>query len=264
MTTHLIRTRGYYATFIQFQLVCNCLQYTITHNIVRRPLNKVNLFFGNWNLFLIDSVGCFVIIVIRLCSTISGATECDTVQHFHWLSFECRDCFTHCSISIFYCNFNCFFPSPSCHMYFTTLLLLDDTRMLEYNWIWLYLFCWSVRFSSVGWSTGKETTSYCKNFMMTNPFNCVHYAYTHMRPFIGNNNWTMWKSACEKQKLRRSKEIDEERRKANSFPQIVALIQLADIIGNFYIFSGWKCVGTSIACIVLWSYNRQSINYKTV
>lgn len=101
MTTHL-STRGYYATFIQFQLVCNCLQYTITHNIVRRPLNKVNLFFGNWNLFLIDSVGCFFIIVIRLCSTISGATECDTVQHFHWLSFECRDCFTHCSISIFF------------------------------------------------------------------------------------------------------------------------------------------------------------------
>lgn len=76
-----------------------------------------------------------------------GATECDTVQHFHWLSFECRDCFTHCSISIFNCFFSFLFLLPLVVFLLHFCSQLGDTPMLEYNWIWLYLFCWSVRFS---------------------------------------------------------------------------------------------------------------------
>lgn len=163
----------------------------------------------------------------------------------------------------FHCNFNCFFPLP------------PVTFILLHFYYWMTLECWSIIEFDCIYSAGRsgsvqsvDRPARKRRVIVKISWWQIHSIvctmHSHMRPFIGNNNWTMWKSACEKQKLRRSKEIDEERRKANSFPQIVALIQLADIIGNFYIFSGWKCVGTSIACIVLWSYNRQPINYKTV
>lgn len=139
-------TRG--SVFVQLQLVCNCLQFTLAHtnNAVRRSLSQVNWYFGDWNLFLIDSVGCCVVVILSLLSfghfssTLFGATEWDTVQHFHWWVLNVE-----IVLSIFHRIFHRFILSRyrslspsllSLEFYNDFVFLqLDDTPTLEYNWI---------------------------------------------------------------------------------------------------------------------------------
>lgn len=103
-----MHTRGCYAVsfnFNSFAIVYSSHTNTQCCVWARCALNKVNLFFGNWNLFLIDS---WLVVVAVILLLLSLWTVCCLV--YFWcdrkrygsalplMSFECTDCFTHCSI----------------------------------------------------------------------------------------------------------------------------------------------------------------------